>query len=169
MAAAPDPVLRAASSAADLDIARELMREYAEGLGVDLCFQGFGAELAGLPGDYAPPAGVLLLAFEGAQPPGAGARALGCVAVRPLAGGACEMKRLYVRPAARGLRLGRRLVEAALAHARAAGHACIRLDTLPQMREAQALYAALGFRDIAAYCHNPVPGVRYLELALRPA
>jgi GNAT superfamily N-acetyltransferase len=160
--AAIAPVLRQARGVADMDIARALMHEYAGALGVDLCFQGFEAELAGLPGDYAPPAGTLLLAFDGTHP-------LGCVAVRPLVDAACEMKRLYVRPEGRGLRLGRQLVEAAIGHARGAGHASMRLDTLPQMREAQALYASLGFRDIPAYCHNPLPGTRYMELALSPA
>lgn len=143
----------------DLDAARALFRAYAESLGISLDFQGFEAELAGLPGDYAPPAGRLLLAWQDDA-------AVGCVALRPLAGGACEMKRLYVAPAGRGGGLGRALAVRICDEARAAGYRAIRLDTLPTMAAAQALYASLGFRPIAPYTFNPIPGTRFLELDL---
>ena len=151
--------LRPATRPDDLDHVRALLGEYERGTGVDLCFQGFAAELAGLPGDYAPPRGRLLLAeVDGAI--------AGCIALRPLGGDACEMKRLYTRPAFRGQGLGRRLAEAVITEARAMGYARMRLDTLPMMGEAIALYTRLGFTDIAPYRENPVPGTRYLELSL---
>ncbi len=147
------------STAEDLAYARDLFREYAAGLGVDLCFQGFDDELATLPGKYAPPAGRLLLARRGAE-------ALGCVALRPLKDGACEMKRLYVRPAARGEQLGRRLAERICQEGREAGYSRICLDTLPSMAAAQKIYADLGFREIEPYVFNPVAGAKFLALAL---
>jgi ribosomal protein S18 acetylase RimI-like enzyme len=145
----------------DVETVRALFREYTDGLGIDLSFQDIAAELSGLPGKYAPPQGVVLLARDGAG------EAVGCIALRPLAEpGACEMKRLYVRPAARGHDLGRRLAEAVIAHARAAGYSRMLLDTLATMARAQALYAALGFRETGAYYDNPLPGTRYLVLDL---
>jgi ribosomal protein S18 acetylase RimI-like enzyme len=148
-----------AAGAADLAAARRLFLAYADSLGFSLCFQGFDEELARLPGKYAPPEGMLLLAR-------AGASAVGVVAVRPLGGGLAEMKRLYVEPPQRGGGLGRRLAEAAIAFAREAGHRAVRLDTLATMEAATALYPRLGFREIPAYYENPIPGARYFELDL---
>ena len=143
----------------DLDVVRELFREYAEGLEVDLAFQDFERELAELPSDYAPPRGALLLARAGAE-------AVGCVGVRPLADGACEMKRLYVRPAGRGSGAGRALAGAAVARARELGYERMLLDTLPSMAAALRLYRALGFVEVEPYRYNPVPGTSFLELRL---
>jgi putative acetyltransferase len=146
---------------ADVEAARMLFSEYADALGVDLSFQDFARELATLPAGYVPPTGSLLLAFGDGTP-------VGCVAVRALAGGVCELKRLYVRPEARGHGLGRRLTVAAIAAARTLGYERMRLDTLPTMATALALYRELGFREIEPYRFNPVPGTRFLELALGP-
>jgi ribosomal protein S18 acetylase RimI-like enzyme len=153
--------IRPAELPRDLEVVRGLFREYADGLGVDLAFQGFDGELADLPGKYQPPAGRLLLAWTGD-------RAAGCIALRPLPGvrDACEMKRLYVRPDARGERLGRRLVERICREAREAGYARICLDTLPSMAAAQSLYESLGFVPIEPYVFNPVPGTKFLALDL---
>jgi ribosomal protein S18 acetylase RimI-like enzyme len=143
--------------AEEIAAAAALFREYADWLGIDLSFQGFEAELASLPGQYAPPTGELMLACAPAGD------ALGCVAVRPLEGAAiCEMKRLYVRPAARGLGIGAALVGAIITSAEELGYAEMRLDTLPTMPEAFALYERFGFLQIPAYYHNPVPGTVYL-------
>lgn len=139
---------------------RTLFREYEGFLNVDLCFQGFEDELAGLPGKYAPPEGALLLALEGAD-------VCGCVALRKLEPGVCEMKRLFVRPKYRGLGLGQALAEAIIAQAKAKGYAAMRLDTLARLAEAIRLYEQLGFREITPYYHNPLPGVSYWELDLQ--
>jgi ribosomal protein S18 acetylase RimI-like enzyme len=139
----------------DFEEIRVILREYAAWLEVDLCFQNFEEELAGLPGDYAPPRGRLLFA-EGA----------GCIALRPIEQEICEMKRLYVVPEYRGSGLGRRLALAIIEEARGIGYRNMRLDTMPKMDGAQRLYASLGFRDIAPYRYNPEPGARFLELTL---
>ena len=153
--------LRPATFPDDLPEVRALFREYADALGIDLSFQDFDRELASLPGDYVPPRGALLLAeHQGAV--------AGCVALRPLESGVCEMKRLFVRPAFRGARLGRTLAEGILAEGRRLGYARMRLDTLPSMAEAIAMYERLGFTDIPPYRHNPIPGTRFLERGLDP-
>jgi ribosomal protein S18 acetylase RimI-like enzyme len=142
-----------------VEACRALFVEYQQALGVSLCFQGFDEELASLPGAYARPRGRLLLARVAGMP-------AACVALRPLGANDGEMKRLYVRPQFRGMGLGRALAEIVIDEARAIGYASVKLDTLPQMREAQALYAGLGFRDVAPYNDNPVAGARFLSLAL---
>ena len=149
-----------ATSAEDVERARALFGEYERSLGIDLCFQGFEQELAGLPGAYAPPRGRLLFAVEGD-------RLAGCVALRPLGDDVCEMKRLYVRPEFRSRRAGRLLATTVIREARAIGYARMRLDTLPSMEEAIGLYRTLGFVEIAPYTPNPVPGALFLELDLR--
>ena len=148
-----------ATTTDEIEQVRGLFRDYAAWLGYDLCFQGFEQELAGLPGRYAPPDGKLFLATDGGQP-------VGCIALRRLDGGICEMKRLYVRPPARGARLGRRLAETVIREARAIGYARMRLDTLPSMKDAFALYQTLGFREIAPYYATPIVGTRFMELSL---
>lgn len=149
--------IRPADSTADIATARTLFREYADTLGIDLCFQDFETELATLPGAYRPPSGTLLLAEQAGE-------FVGCVALRPLeAPRVAELKRLYVRPGARGAGVGAALTEAALGRAREAGYACIRLDTLPTMAAAQALYRRLGFHEVAPYRSNPIPGALYME------
>ena len=144
-----------------LDDVRGLFEEYAGWLAIDLSFQGFAAEVAGLPGGYAAPDGTLLLAQADGLP-------AGCVAVRRLDETACEMKRLFVRGQFRGRGCGRLLAERAIKWARGAGYARMLLDTLPSMLEAQRMYEDLGFVDVSAYRFNPIAGTRYLELRLRP-
>jgi ribosomal protein S18 acetylase RimI-like enzyme len=144
-----------AASPADLDTVRALLREYHALIGVDLCFQGFEAELRELPGAYAPPGGRLLIAVQDGTP-------AGCVALRPQGDARCELKRLFVRPGNRGLGIGRALTDRIVDEARAIGYDQIVLDTLPSMTAAQQLYEALGFKEIAPYCVNPIAGTRYL-------
>jgi GNAT superfamily N-acetyltransferase len=153
------PSLSQATTAADIALARELFLEYQDGLGISLCFQGFDAELAQLPGKYVPPQGRLLIArVDGAV--------AGCGALRPLSAEVGELKRLYVRPGMRGHGAGLALCEALVDAARQAGYGKLVLDTLPTMRTAQALYARLGFVDTAQYTANPIEGVRFMALAL---
>lgn len=146
-----------------LDATRAIFREYAAGLGVDLCFQNFEAELADLPGDYAGPAGHLLLALVDGE-------VAGCGAFRALHDAdhvnACEMKRLYVRPAFRRFGLGRRLAEALMDEARRCGYSVMLLDTLDDMEAARELYATLGFVETPPYYFNPIPGAHYLRADL---
>ena len=145
------------------DLAREILREYAASLAVDLGFQNFDAELAELPGEYAPPAGLLLLALvDGALAACGGFRAL----TDADCANACEMKRLYVRPAQRGFGLGRTLAEALLDEARRAGYSVMLLDTLDEMEAARALYASLGFEATPPYYFNPIAGAHYLKADL---
>ena len=142
---------------------RIILREYAEQLGVDLCFQNFDEELAGLPGDYASPQGALLLALLDGN-------IAGCCAMRPLLASdypnACEMKRLYVRKPYRRFGMGRQLAEAVIDAAKVAGYRHLLLDTLSDMESARALYADLGFEDIPPYYHNPIAGAHYLKVNL---
>lgn len=152
--------IQSADSPDQIAQVRELFLEYAKSLSFNLCFQSFDQELAGLPGDYAPPEGRLLLAYwEG--------KLAGCVALHKINGAACEMKRLYLRPAFRGKGLGRSVVEHLIAEAHRIGYRQMRLDTVEaDMRDAVALYQRMGFKDIAPYRPNPMSSVRYMELEL---
>ena len=155
--------LVSADQPALLAMARELIREYAVSLGIDLCFQNLDAELAGLPGEYAEPAGALLLACLDGQ-------AAGCVALRGLPdvdyANACEMKRLYVRPAARRTGLGRQLAQRLMDLGTQAGYSHLLLDTLDDMEAAREMYASLGFEEIPPYYFNPIAGAHYLKVDL---
>lgn len=151
--------LQSAASASDLECIRTLFREYADSLGVNLDYQGFEDEVRDLPGKYAPPAGMLLLAFNNDE-------VVGCVGVRPIDDETAEMKRLFVRPSGRGLGIGRTLAEAAIRFATVTGYSRMRLDTLPQMERAQELYRSLGFMPIDAYRFSPVEGTVFLELVI---
>jgi ribosomal protein S18 acetylase RimI-like enzyme len=157
---APPVELIAPASPAQFQAVRDIFREYAQSLDVDLCFQDFEAELASLPGDYAEPRGALLLALVDGE-------LAGCCALRPLDTvdypNASEMKRLYIRKAFRGFGLGRQLAEAILDAARRAGYGCVLLDTLDDMEAARALYEDLGFAEIPPYYHNPIAGAHYLK------
>jgi len=144
----------------EVEQARSLFSEYAAGLGFSLCFQGFDKELAGLPGDYAPPSGRLLLAYDDEQ-------LLGCIALRRHDAVTCEMKRLFLRLAARGKGAGRVLVHQILAAAREIGYQRMVLDTVPgTMDKAIELYRSIGFREIAPYYDSPVTGALFMELEL---
>ncbi len=182
----PDIVLMTPHAPDELAALRAVFAEYANALGIDLSFQNFAEELAALPGDYAEPRGVLLLALVEADDAavaaegnsgqllrmadGRQAMVAGCCALRPLDSAddpnSAEMKRLYVRPAFRGLGLGRRLAEAILDAARGAGYACVLLDTLDDMESARTLYEDLGFIEVPPYYHNPIPGSHYLKVEL---
>jgi ribosomal protein S18 acetylase RimI-like enzyme len=153
----PQIHIRPVRTPEDLAATIALFRAYAAALSVDLAYQDFESELAGLPGKYAPPEGALLLALD------ADGRPLGCADLRPLAPpGCCELTLLYVAPEARGLGLGKALVEAVLEAARQAGYGELRLDTLPEMTEAQALYARLGFVRIEPYYDTPIAGTVFM-------
>jgi putative acetyltransferase len=151
--------IRHAHEGEALAAARQLFQEYAASLDISLCFQGFDQELSSLPGTYAPPRGRLLLAWRGNE-------SVGCVALRPLEPDTCEMKRLYVRPAYRADGVGRLLAERVIHEAAIAGYRRMRLDTLPTMEAALALYRRLGFREISPYTANPMKGAVFLELQL---
>jgi putative acetyltransferase len=144
-----------------LEDVRELFREYADSLGVDLSFQGFEQELAALPGEYAPPAGRLLLGVVDGV-------AAACVALRPFGERNCELKRLFVRERARRTGLGRLLAAAAIEAACEVGYERMLLDTLPAMGPARELYRSLGFEEVAPYRYNPVPGTSFMALRIRP-
>ncbi len=148
-----------AQSEEDYREAAALLREYEAGLGIDLCFQCFPEELESLERMYGPPGGRFLLLRLGDG-------IAGCVALRDLGGKVCEMKRLFVRPDFRGRGLGRKCAEEIVRIAGEMGYSAMRLDTLPSMQEAIALYRSMGFREIAPYAENPVQGALFMELGL---
>lgn len=170
--------IRSARFPRDAPVLRDLFREYARWLQADLCFQGFEEELATLPGKYARPGGdVLICTGRSARGSGDGGgdgdthgkcapTVLGCIAYRPHSEGVCEMKRLWVRPEAQGMGLGRTLVLELESRARADGYGRIVLDTLDRMSAAVGLYRSLGYREIAPYYHNPLPGALYFGKVL---
>jgi putative acetyltransferase len=153
--------LEQAETPGQIALARTLFEEYGASLGFSLCFQNFDKELAGLPGDYAPPKGRLLIAYLDSEP-------AGCVALHEFEPGISEMKRLYVRPAYRGKRVGLALANAVIEAAREIGYRSMRLDTVTSvMADAVKMYRRLGFKEIAPYRVNPQPGTLYMELDLK--
>ena len=150
-----------ANTSEHVEKARGIFLRYAQSLDFGLSFQGFAAELAGLPGDYGPPTGCLLLALEKGE-------AAGCVALRKIGDRVCEMKRLFIDPQQRGKGIGRILTKAVIQEAKRLGYKRMRLDTVPSMTPAINLYRSLGFGEIPPYCHNPVPGAKFFELRLEP-
>jgi putative acetyltransferase len=153
----------------DITEVRAMVREYVDWIGLDLAFQEIDAEIDGLPGEYAPPRGALFVAEDQG-------RLIGMIGLRPLDEESClagaydakagEMKRLFVRPEARGRGVAKRLITQVIAEARRLGYDEIRLDTLPMMGDAQALYVALGFHDIAPYYDSPIAGTRFMSKQL---
>lgn len=158
----PPGIVIEPARAADIAAVRALLEEYCAWIALDLAFQEIDAELAGLPGAYAPPDGLILVARRAGVP-------VGMVAYRRLDARTCEMKRLYVQAVARGLGLSRALVTNLMDHARHAGYEAMYLDTLPKMDRAQQLYESLGFRDIPPYYETPIPGTRFMGVRLDPA
>ena len=148
-----------AETGKNLKRARTIFKEYAASLDFDLDFQDFREELNSLPGQYTSPSGRLLIAMYGDKP-------AGCIALRKLSHGVCEMKRLYVKPQFRGLGIGRALTEAIIEEAKRIRYARMRLDTVPSMEEARALYVSIGFKEIKPYRYNPIEGSRFMELSL---
>lgn len=153
-------IIREVDPDSELDILRNLFREYVEELGDDLDFQGFQEELKNLPGQYSPPRGSLYLALVEGSP-------AGCIALRNIDGTTCEMKRLFVRPEYRSMKIGRALVETLLADARSRGYRTMKLDTLERLEAAYQLYRSLGFRETAPYTYNPLPGAVFMETDLQ--
>ncbi len=152
--------IRQAATNKQINEARELFREYEAWLGLDLCFQGFEAELAGLPGKYAEPDGRLLLAYLDHQ-------LAGCIALRDLGDGICEMKRLFVRDEFRGRKIGIDLIVRVITDAREIGYDRMRLDTYPpKMGKAVSLYESHGFGPIPPYYDNPHHDVLFMEKLL---
>ena len=147
------------AEAGDIPEVRAMLKEYVGWIGLDLAFQEIDAELDGLPGDYAPPLGALLVASDGTL-------LVGMIGLRPIDDRICEMKRLFVRPEARGRGLARQLIDSILAEARRLKYHEIRLDTLPMMGDAQNLYVAMGFADIEAYYDTPIAGTRFMAKRL---
>ncbi len=143
----------------ELEQVRNLFEEYSNSLAFDLDFQNFEEELVNLPGDYVRPAGCLLLATYKGQP-------VGCVGLRMLSDGVCEMKRLYVREQFRSLGFGRALAKAVIEEARKIGYNYMRLDTVPSMDVARALYISVGFKQTSPYRYNPIEGTVFMELRL---
>ncbi len=153
------PKIFPAQTDEDFEAAKKLLVEYGNSLSFHLSFQDFETELANLPGDYVSPTGCLLLAVYKEQP-------VGCVGLRMLSAGVCEMKRLYVREQFRGLGIGRALVEAVIEEARKIDYNYMRLDTVPSMEVASALYASVGFKKAGAYRYNPIEDAVFMELKL---
>jgi ribosomal protein S18 acetylase RimI-like enzyme len=147
------------AEAGDIPEVRAMLKEYVDWIGLDLAFQEIDAELDGLPGDYAPPLGALLVASDVTL-------LVGMIGLRPIDDRICEMKRLFVRPEARGRGLARQLIDGILAEARRLKYHEIRLDTLPMMGDAQNLYVAMGFADIEAYYDTPIAGTRFMAKRL---
>ncbi|MFX0033142.1 MAG: GNAT family N-acetyltransferase [Candidatus Hodarchaeota archaeon] len=148
-----------ANTKEQIEIVRDMFKEYAEYLQIDLDFQNFNEELANLPGDYSTPSGSILLAYFNNH-------LAGCIALRKYNKSICEIKRLYVKQDFQGLKIGRKLTQKVIDKARIIGYKSIRLDTLPTMKKAIKLYLSLGFSEIKPYRYNPIEGARYFELKL---